>query len=31
MEEAVIEFLFWSVVVVYVIWRLRHLIGSASQ
>jgi len=27
----VIEVIFWSLVVAYVIWRLRHLFGSASQ
>jgi hypothetical protein len=26
-----IEIIFWSLVIVYVIWRLRHIIGSASQ
>lgn len=27
----VIELLFWAVVAVYVIWRLRQVIGNASQ
>lgn len=30
-EKAVIEILFWSVVVIYAVWRLRQVIGRASQ
>gem|GEM_PF-4434271 len=31
MEPQVIEWLFWAIMVVYVIWRFRQIIGSALQ